>query len=82
MEYTDTFDRFKQELAQRVSAAQEMGMNQAAITEQASRIGDWLVREVAPRSPEQRLLKEMWQVSNEAEQRALASSLTKLVSRS
>ncbi|MDI3298220.1 MAG: DUF3243 domain-containing protein [Bacillota bacterium] len=82
MGYTDTFDQFKQELAQRVSAAQAMGMSQGAIVEQASRIGDWLAREVAPRSPEQHLLKKMWEVSNEAEQRALASSLTKLVARS
>ncbi|MDI3316469.1 MAG: DUF3243 domain-containing protein [Bacillota bacterium] len=81
MAYTDTFGQFKEELAQRVGVAREIGMSQGTIVDQASRIGDWLVREVEPRSPEQRLLKEMWQVSNEAEQRALASSLVKLVGR-
>jgi len=81
MPVTDRFQQFTQELSQRVRAAQSAGMSQDEIKARAQEIGDWLAQAINPRTPEQRLLKEMWQVANQQEQEAIASSLVKLVQR-
>mgnify|MGYP001158987974 CR=1 FL=1 len=79
MNYTDTFQNFKQELSERLQLAQQVGLSDKEIREKASQLGDWLSQNVEPQSPEQRLLKELWTVSNENEQQTLANALVKLV---
>ncbi len=79
MPYTDTFSEFTSELASRLNTARKAGMSQQEIVSRAEDVGDWLARGVEPKSPEQRLLKEMWAVSDNQEQKAIASALVKLV---
>lgn len=79
MPFTDTFDQFTQELASRLSAAQRAGMGQEEIMKKAEDVGDWLSRNVPPKNPEQRLLKEVWDVSDQQEQQAIANALVKMV---
>lgn len=81
MAFTGTFEQFTQELAERLKVAREIGVAQQDITRRAADIGDWLARNVEPRSPEQRLLKELWEGSTNQEQQAIASALVKLVQR-
>ncbi|EKP95730.1 DUF3243 domain-containing protein [Thermaerobacter subterraneus] len=81
MPVTDQFQQFTRELSQRIQAARQAGMSQQDIKARAQQIGDWLAQEVEPRTPEQRLLKEMWQVANQQEQEAIASSLVKVIQR-
>jgi nuclear transport factor 2 (NTF2) superfamily protein len=76
---TDTFQEFKQELKEKVHTAKAAGLSQQTIAEQAQRVGDFLARYYDPKSPEQRLLKELWQVSDGREHEAIASALVKLV---
>lgn len=78
---TDSFDRFRQQLSGQVQRAKSMGASQQDIVAGADHIGDWLSREADPKNPEQRLLKEMWQVASQDEQRSIASSLVKMVDR-
>ncbi len=49
--------------------------------QKAQEIGNWLAREADPRTPEQRLLKELWTVADAQEKEAMASALVKLVQR-
>lgn len=79
MPYTDTFDQFAEQLASRLNTARSAGMSKQEVVTRAADVGDWLAKEVQPKSPEQRLLKEMWTVSDDAEQQAIASALVKLV---
>lgn len=81
MSVTQTFERFTQELAQRMQAAQAMGWSTEDIKRRAAEIGDYLSRHVDPQSPEQRVLKELWAVANEQEQQAIASCLVKMIQR-
>ncbi len=81
MAFTGTFEQFTQELAQRLKVARDIGVAPQDITRRAADIGDWLAAHVEPRSPEQRLLKELWEVSSNQEQQAIASALVKLVQR-
>lgn len=79
--FTDTFNEFTQELASRLKVAQRAGIGREEIVNKAEDVGDWLNRTVPPKSPEQRLLKELWDVSDQTEQHAIASALVKLVQR-
>lgn len=81
MPVTDQFQQFTRELSQRIQAAKQAGMSQQDIQARAQQIGDWLAQSADPKTPEQRLLKELWQVANQQEQQAIANSLVKLVQR-
>lgn len=80
MSVTDSFQRFTGELRSRVEAAQSLGVPD--LKQRAADFGDYLAQHVDPQSPEQRLLKEMWQVANEDEQQAIANAMFKLVEQS
>lgn len=79
MTVSGTFEQFTNELADRLSAAQKMGMSPQDVAQRAVDIGDWLSQQVEVRSPEQRVLKELWSVADRQEQEALASTMVKMV---
>ncbi|HLS89446.1 MAG TPA: DUF3243 domain-containing protein [Sphingobacteriaceae bacterium] len=81
MPVTNTFDQFTNELADRLQAAKKMGMSTTDISRRAADIGDWLSQQVEVKSPEQRVLKELWSVADEREQQAIASTMVKMVER-
>jgi hypothetical protein len=76
---TDTFQQFKHELGEKVRVAKATGMSNEAIVGRAQEIGDYLAHHYDPRSPEQRLLKELWNVSDQSQQQAIAEAIVKLV---
>lgn len=73
----DTLMSFRQELAGKVQMAKKAGFGNEAIEHHAEQVGDWLSAHVDPKSPEQRLLKEMWEVADQDEQHAIAGVLVK-----
>lgn len=80
MEALQSFEQWKEFLAQNVKVAQSAGASQESIAESAKRIGDYLAQEVNPANREQRLLAELWKVGDDSQRQALASMITKLVS--
>jgi hypothetical protein len=78
---TDSFEQFREQLHTQVVRAQTLGASRDDLVAGAKHIGSWLSQEVDPRNPEQRLLKELWRVSDKHEQEALASSLVKMADR-
>jgi len=81
MSVLDSFDQWKQFLAQRVEQAQKMGISRDAIANVAYYIGDYLANEVDPKNREERLLKELWEAGTEEEQKTLANLMVKMVSK-
>lgn len=79
MSVTDSFQQFTNELRQRLNLAESLGMSVKAIKQRAEQLGDYLAENVDPRNPEQRLLRELWQVADQQEQQAIASTMLKLV---
>jgi hypothetical protein len=71
---TDSFEDFRQQLHTQVERAQQLGVPRDDVVAGAKHIGQWLSQQVAPKNPEQRLLKELWQVSD-------APSLVKMAER-
>jgi hypothetical protein len=78
---TDTFEAFKHELGEKVRVAKAAGMSRDQIQDRAREVGDFLASHYDPRSPEQRLLKELWAVSDQNEQQSIANAVVKLVQR-
>lgn len=76
---TQSFQQFQQKLAQKLEVAHKMGLSDAHIDQSVKKIADWMAEEVAPQSPEQAMLKEMWESANNQERQAMASVLHKVV---
>ncbi len=75
----ETFETFKAFLAQRVEQAQKAGMSDETITKLAYQIGEFLEEKVDPKTSEERLLKELWDVGDEHDRKTLAGLMVKLV---
>lgn len=81
-QFNEVFRQQLTVLADKVRTMENLGMSQEGITGIVTEVGDWLAREAEPRSPKQRLLKEMWQNATNQEQSQIASALIKLADRS
>lgn len=79
MSVMDNFEEWKSFLEDRVNQARGIGMSDQTIKDVAYAIGDYLAQEIDPENREQRLLKELWDVSSEEEQQTLAEIMVKLV---
>ncbi|MBN2909402.1 DUF3243 domain-containing protein [Polycladomyces sp. WAk] len=79
MSILSDFQEWKNFLSQRVNQAESMGMNQETINELAYQIGDYLAQGVDPENQQERLLKDLWSVADEEEQRTLAGLMVKMV---
>jgi hypothetical protein len=73
------FDEWKKFLQTRVDQASNLGMDQSTIHDLAYEIGDYLAKDVDPKNEQERLLKELWDVADENQQRVMAELMVKLV---
>ena len=81
METTENFGRWKEFLGAQVDRAQSMGVSTERITQVAHKMGDFLATKADPQNEQERLLKDMWDVSSEDEQQTLAGVMVKLADR-
>lgn len=81
MPFTDSFQQFTGELRQRLQAAKSLGMSEDTLKQRAEDFGDYLAQHVQPKTPEQHILRELWQVADQQEQQAIANAVYKLVER-
>ncbi|MCG0239169.1 MAG: DUF3243 domain-containing protein [Firmicutes bacterium] len=80
VEAMSSFEEWKEFLSKNVKVAMGAGADPGSIVEAATRIGEYLAQHVDPANREQRLLAELWRVADEQEKRAIASTITKMVS--
>lgn len=79
MSVLDNFSNWKDFLADKVDDAKEHGMNNETITNVAGHVGDYLNQHVEPENEEERVLHDLWNAASPEEQKALASTMIKLV---
>jgi hypothetical protein len=79
MSVLDNFSTWKDFLANKMSEAKEHGMSSDAMTSVAQHVGDYLSRHVEPENEEERVLHDLWHAASPEEQKAIASSMMKLV---
>ncbi len=75
----EDFGKWKETLHKAVHTSEKVGMKEDTITNIAKRVGDFLMKNVDPENPEQRLLKELWEVGTQEERHTLAHMLVKMV---
>jgi hypothetical protein len=81
MSVLSNFDQWKEFLGDRVDQAVEAGMTKEKISNVAYRVGEYLAEKVDPKNEQERLLQEMWNVSNDEDRHALARMMVNLVSK-
>lgn len=79
MEIDTSWHDWKKTLGRAVNTAEFLGMSDENINKTAYRLGDFLAANFDPGNREQRLLKELWDVGSEQEQRSLAKMIAKMV---
>lgn len=79
MTVLDNFEEWKQFLHTRVSQAKTLGMDQESLSDAAYQLGDYLAKDMDPKNVQERLLKDMWDVASEDEQRTVATLMVKMV---
>lgn len=78
---TDTnpsWDNWKRALGQAVEYAQEIGIAKEHLHSMAYQLGDILANNVPPANPEQKAIKELWDVASVEEKQTLTNLMTKL----
>ena len=78
---TESFQHFEKEIERKLDVAKGMGISKEQIDLSAKRLGDWLLKETSPQSPEQVLLKQMWESATDDERHAMSSVLHKMIER-
>ncbi|WP_027725992.1 DUF3243 domain-containing protein [Tuberibacillus calidus] len=79
MSVLESWDDWKNFLADRLHQAQAKGISDETIANFATEIGDYLADKVDPKNEQQRVLSDLWSVANKDEQRAIANMMIKLV---
>lgn len=74
------WENWKKFLSQAVEFAEELGISRDRITSLARQAGEVLAESVTPGNPEQKVLKELWSVSDQNEKQVLANLMTKVCS--
>lgn len=73
------WEKWKKTLHNAVSMGETVGLSEDTITNIGSKVGEFLASNVDPENPEQRLLKELFEVSNKSEQETLTNVIIKMV---
>lgn len=76
-----SWDSWKRTLGQAVEFAEELGIAKSQINTMAQQVGDLLAQSVTPSNPEQKAVKELWDVASQDERQILANLMTRLVSK-
>lgn len=79
MSVLDNFSTWKEFLANRIDQAKDAGISSDMLTSMAKHVGDYLSENVQPENKEEKVLKDLWNAASEEEQRAIASTMIKLV---
>ncbi|MGV3488313.1 MAG: DUF3243 domain-containing protein [Tuberibacillus sp.] len=79
MSVLQSWDDWKNFLADRLHQAQAKGISEETISHFATEIGGYLADKVDPKNEQQRMLSDLWSVANKDEQHAIANMMVKLV---
>jgi hypothetical protein len=79
MSVLDNWEQWKEFLGERLDGADSKGLTGSAVNEMAYRIGDYLASEVEAKTPEEKILSDLWRVADEQEQHTIANLMLKYI---
>ena len=71
MSILGNWEQWKDFLGNRLDQAKSGGMSENVVSDVALQVGEYLAEQVEPKNEQERVLKEMWRVADENEQRAM-----------
>ena len=74
-----SFDQWTEVLHKRLELGRNLKLSEDLIKKGAKLIGDYLAAWVEPDAPENKLLKDFWDLADETERQAITSLMIKLV---
>jgi hypothetical protein len=77
-EILEGFNSFKDYLGDKVSKGRKLGLSDEALAIGAKKVAEYLSNHEEPKNREQKLLNELWEVSDEEEKKHLSKVLVKL----
>jgi len=78
IEYVGDWAEWRANLRRAVKVGKKVGMSEEEIEALATQIGDFLAEKVCPATPEEELLKEMWNVASPDERRVITGLMVKM----
>ncbi|MFX3616687.1 MAG: DUF3243 domain-containing protein [Sporolactobacillus sp.] len=79
MQAIENWERWKDFLGDKVEQAEKLGMNEQTLEIFAKKIGDYLSRNVDPKTEQERVMSDLWRVADDSERHNLARLMLKLV---
>ena len=74
-----SFDQWTEVLHKRLELGRNLDLSEDLIQKGAELIGDYLAEWVDPDAPENKLLKDFWELADKSEKHAITSLMIKLV---
>jgi hypothetical protein len=78
VEYVADWEKWRKNLRRAVTVGKQVGMSDQEIEALATQIGDFLAEKVCPATPEEELLKEMWNIGEPEERKVIARLMIKM----
>ena len=75
----NNWDKWKKTLYNVVSVGETVGLSEDTISKLGLKVGEFLVSNVDPENPQQRLLNEFFEVANKEEKETLTKVIIKMV---
>lgn len=79
---TSSWEGYKRSLGEAMELANDMGISENQISQFAQQFGGYLAKNISPDIPENRALKDLWEIASPEEQKTIAGLMIKLAKNS
>ena len=78
-DFVKDWDQWKETVNEAIKTARRIGMPDKLIELASVKVGDFLTQRLCPQSPEEALIKELWEAANPDERKTLGKLLFKIM---
>ena len=78
-DFLKDWDQWKQTVSEAIKTARKLGMPDKLIEVSSIKVGDFLTRRICAESPEEKLIKELWEAGSADERKVLGKLLFKVM---
>ncbi|UCF59354.1 MAG: DUF3243 family protein [Candidatus Bathyarchaeota archaeon] len=79
MDFMKDWDTWRSTIREAISQARNLGLSEETIQQMSEALANFLSEKVCPATPEEELLKEMWDVSTPEERKVLTQIFFKMI---
>ena len=79
MDFVKDWASWREHLQDAIKRGRDFGMSDDMIQNLSVKVGDFLAKKVCPATPEEQLMKDLWDVATQDERKTVATLMFKLV---